>query len=210
MSHSALHHGLQAHSIGELYPWSIVVIDNAAENRGYCVARNLTTGKTLTRREYDSSPAASEGESFELAHALAESDARKAIAAENRDRITPADVALLAELGVSSSPAAELSEYVITIPVVRDDNKLAHAIELWASWEKYLLDTFGGFTDCGRVDGAWRASNGEIIADTSRRYSVAIPDARVLLDAIPLWASRFGQQCLYVVETGRARLIDAR
>jgi hypothetical protein len=48
MSHSNEHSGLQEHSVGDDYPWSIVVYKQP-RGVGYCQAKNLITGETRGR-----------------------------------------------------------------------------------------------------------------------------------------------------------------
>lgn len=67
MSHFA-DTGLQTHSIGELYPWTIVVHSRSGLGHGYCRAENTITGEKQSQFGFGPAPA----QSFETAHALAE------------------------------------------------------------------------------------------------------------------------------------------
>lgn len=63
--------GLQVHSLGELYPWSVVVYRSRYAR--YVRAENLVTGECGPKRYYNV-PFCPQ---FENAHRLAELDARK-------------------------------------------------------------------------------------------------------------------------------------
>ena len=68
-----MHHGsggLQNHSIGDHYPWSIVVYSQPGKG-GFCRAENLITGEVLSDHSYVS--AARDGD-FAAAHRRAESE----------------------------------------------------------------------------------------------------------------------------------------
>lgn len=44
LGHSEKFPALQEHSVGELYPWSVVNVHNLGEHRGYAFPQNLVTG----------------------------------------------------------------------------------------------------------------------------------------------------------------------
>ena len=69
MPHSTQHHGLQQHSVGEIYPWTVRIIDGPSGLR--CQAFHCLTGETGIERY------SGKIFSFQECHRLAENDARR-------------------------------------------------------------------------------------------------------------------------------------
>jgi hypothetical protein len=191
MAHAGIG-GLQKHSIGETYPFSIVIVECAENGRGYCVARNLISGETLTRYDYDKNFE----NSFERAHRAAEFQAAEGKA--------------LLQLEQPAKPQT-LREFRVLVPELRDSDKTAQppiALHSWRLW----LSGFGGFTS-HTVEGAWADENQELIYDRSQAYYIAVPRDREeqFLKSLGHWARVFDQQCLYVAEVSpAAQLVYAK
>jgi len=92
MSHSTTHAGLQSHSIGDIYPYSIVGVGNGL------VGRNLLTGEDCGPLHYYGPG----GLDFSAAHRLATDDCLDALAADK-----PHD---------TDNPVFNLVEYSFLIP----------------------------------------------------------------------------------------------
>lgn len=182
MAHNAIHGGLQQHSIGEAYPYAVVIIDNAAGGFGYAVARNLITGETLQRHDYRGDIAGS----FDRANNAAENDARRA-ATRDRDA-AELSARRAAELPVAFAP--ELWECRFLLPAGDAATELTH----------WLLSAYGGFTRGPDVSGVWRdPQSGEVYSDETREIRIAVASPHQLRSDLAQWVSRLGQICLYFV-----------
>lgn len=99
--------GLQNHSIGETYPFTIkIVADNL---RGYVIAYNAITGVDAgLRHSFRWERGERFAGEFESAHRAAEQDCRDALAAERLDAaaVAAGDLALLQDLGIGGHDAA--------------------------------------------------------------------------------------------------------
>jgi len=100
-----------------------------------------------------------------------------------------------------------MREFTFLIPEREDTSRKLHSAQKWHDLEKKLLAAFGGFTRQGIVGGSWADDDGNIIEDTSRKYSICGESTScwALLAAI-LTQSKldFDQQCIYVAETSLA------
>ena len=70
--------GVQRHSCGELYPWSIKVIGGEKPGEGFCQAWHTGTGEELTAWAFTKHGPAF-GSTFKQAHSSAEREARRVI-----------------------------------------------------------------------------------------------------------------------------------
>lgn len=188
--------GLQSWSIGETYPFCIMVRGSAVE------CYNALTGENV------GGSFAFDGfadDSFELAHRAAEEIAQAAKADQvERDQL---DAKLRAE---RSQP---MEEYTFLVPLNRDDNKQPHAASLWTQLHHTLLERFGGYTatksGC-ELSGVWKSDDGDVIFDSSVEFRVAVASPGVLMELLPRLAADFGQQCIYVKQSSpAARLVYA-
>lgn len=107
-----------------------------------------------------------------------------------------------------------MQQYQFIIPEKRDSDKLPHTSEEWSRLADSLFAVADGFiTDY--VLGYWRDDSGEIVGDSSRRYTVAVGEWLIVggicsgLKAIVRDACEtFDQQCIYFVHPdGTAELI---
>lgn len=69
--HNSKHASLQSHSIGELYPLSVVIVES--DGRSFCELRNLISGARYSAHRFEFYDY---GYSFDQAHASAESLAK--------------------------------------------------------------------------------------------------------------------------------------
>jgi hypothetical protein len=187
--------GLQSHSVGELYPWSIVVIDS--NGHGVCQGRNLITGEIICNVKYNDFGSSG---SFESAHRTAEFLCADRKGSDDYDA---------AEAAQSAQPAqsAELTVCRLIVPIVRDDNKLPHRNECYDYLHCLFCDVFGGFT-IKNVRGAWKDDTGRPVYDDSVEYEAAGSAAavKILTDRAAFLSDLFGQQCIYLVTGTIARL----
>lgn len=85
--HNAKHASLQSHSLGELYPLSVAIVES--NGRSYCELRNLLSGARYSAHRFEFYDF---GYSFDQAHASAESlakhlhDRQNDLDNEERDR----------------------------------------------------------------------------------------------------------------------------
>ena len=69
--HNSKHSGLQSHSLGELYPLSVAIVES--DGRSFCEIRNLISGARYSAHRFEFWDY---GYSFDVAHASAESLAK--------------------------------------------------------------------------------------------------------------------------------------
>jgi hypothetical protein len=193
--------GLQSHSVGDIYPYSIVVIDRAVgAGYGVCQGRNLITGEVVCNVQYNNNGPAG---SFESAHRTAEF-----ICADRKGRDDDAAfaAALDAELA-QPAQSAELTVCRLILPIVRNSDGAPHSAELWDFVKHYFCDVFGGFTNRSVV-GGWRGPDGKIICDSSIEFEAAGDAAAVknLTDRAADIAVAFDQICVYVAVGATAKL----
>lgn len=185
--HSDTHKGLQNHSIGDAYPWTISAVDTS---KGlYWYAWNCVSGEKLDRW---------------VTYRCAALELKKHLQGESMSYAE--DLADLQLSASNSQPEPEpepLVEYTFLIPSVRDDNRQFHANGKWQWLNDKLHLRFGGFTTAGIVCGSWQDSKGKTIYDKSRVYRVAIPTSRLneLLDVLELCKFTFCQQTIYLALT---------
>ena len=193
--------GLQAHSIGELYPYSIVVIERGiGKGCGVCQGRNLITGEIVCSVVYNNNGPAG---SFESAHRTAEHVVRDHIEQSRR-----ADLAVAAFEQLSQpAQSEELTVCRLILPIVRNSDGQAHSDGQWDYIKHYFCDVFGGYT-ARHCQGGWRDENGRIISDASIEF-----EAAGSADAVANLTSRasdisalFDQICVYVAIGATARL----
>ena len=82
-----------------------------------------------------------------------------------------------------------------------DNDGVPFSNSAFASFEAFLVDTAGGFTRRGDVEGAWKAPDGRVMRDRSRSYVVTVPEhlADHVASAIDHYVRRqFRQQAAFV------------
>ncbi len=111
---------------------------------------------------------------------------------------------------------------VFLIPIVRDSDRKPHPSVVWRLLQDALLKTFGGITGPDAViyyrkrdpvKGAWSpGGNHAPIEDRSRKYTIAIPEARVndLRTLLRKAGNSFDQQVMYLEVAGYAEFVDVR
>lgn len=111
---------------------------------------------------------------------------------------------------------------VFLIPVVRDSDRKPHPSILWRLLQDALLNTFGGVSGpeevvCYRTPdpfkGSWAPGAGQApIEDRSRKYTVAIPEARLddLRSLLRKAGNSFDQQVMYLEVAGYAEFLTVR
>jgi hypothetical protein len=99
----------------------------------------------------------------------------------------------------------------ILVPLTSDVTKQPWEPGKVEGWEIALVALVGGFTYLGIVRGAWVDGAGEVVADMSHQYRVAVAADQV--GALRAFAARtcaqFEQQCLYFQIGGEAELVYA-
>lgn len=204
--------GLQKHSIGDIYPYSVVVIDRAVgKGFGVCEGRNLITGEVVCAISYNNNGPAG---SFESAHRVAEHACRKAKELDDLAKATDDLAKVLNDFAdhasaESAKPAQteELTVCRLIVPIVRNSDGCRHTAEKWELLRHYFCDVFGGYT-CREVHGGWRDENGRIIQDASIEFEAAGDAAAVknLTDHASDIAGMFDQVCVYVAIGATAKL----
>ena len=91
--------------------------------------------------------------------------------------------------------------YEILLPVLDNAGNIQPAANFEAA-EKYLLDTFGGFTNCGKVRGEWQGGDGITYRDELIKVAVDVDDTRQNQDFVRWFKSTlehdFAQKSIYV------------
>ncbi len=217
MSHSKEHAGLQKHSVGELYPWSIKRIGDRYVVPFHCITGE--EGRKFTI-DGDSRQAYRDAEQwvreyrewfFGKKYVKTCSCTYNCTCAVDENAIAEKRNDTLQELSDCQPDvyddwdnAKVLWEYSFLVP--HEENS-SHFTGL----ENKLLDSFGGFTK-SKCSGTWIDNSGEPIVDDSWRYNVAFDASVETLDKlvkIITWAKRvYNQECIYVVRSSiSARLV---
>lgn len=193
--------GLQKHSVGDIYPWSIVVIERGiGKGCGVCQGRNLITGQIACNVVYNNNGPAG---SFESAHRTAEFVVRDRIEQERLAGLAAARDAALSQ----PVESAELVVCRLIVPIVRNSDGGAHSEAQWDFIKHYFCDVFGGFTSRS-CQGAWRGPDGVIIHDSAIEFEAAgSPEAVAnLTSRASDIAAAFDQICVYVAIGATAKL----
>jgi len=204
--HDSNHSGLQCHSIGSDYPWTISAKHGSTGIRYY--PWNTVTGEHGPQFHVNDSQSAS-------AYKLAELWIRQRKIDELRANETAlvdkrANVERLATEHVESCSVESLVEYTFLVPVVRDSDRREHDQRAndWLAHKLYRA--FGGYSIGGRVTGTWKDSNGIELSDDSVVYRVAIPRSDVfkLRRIVESCKIVFDQQTIYMAVTSEHVTID--
>lgn len=203
MGHAGIS-GLQNHSIGEIYPWSIVIIERGVgKGYGICQGRNLVTGEVCCEVPYNNNDAAG---SFESAHRSAEFVCKAAI---ERDRLEDSACCGGPAKAQPKQPkqSEELTVCRLILPIVRGSDGSPHDPRLWEFVKSYFCNIFGGFT-CRTCNGGWLNSDGCTVCDESIEFEAAGDAAAVasLVDGASDMAHKFDQGCIYIAIGATAKL----
>jgi len=211
--HHSKHIGLQNHSVGELYPWSVVRIGDRCEQ-----PRQLVSGET--------------GPEFPLldfgdgvsAYQQAEKWIRERIASEQADSGSAGKyVDGMRELGeLAYSPDGSIVdsvlanhydwpaepvfvEYRFLLPIEFANGQFVPASQ-FSKLESKLVDTFGGYSKQAGIVGQWVDDSGLLFSDTSIQYSIGIePRLLGLLETIVEQACTDWQQaCVYLAKSSES------
>jgi len=208
-NHSSTHSGLQSHSVGEIYPYSIKRIGDSHEQVFHC----------LTGIEYGSHPL-----SNPLAYEQAEQEAKALLAFDNLHTSEhevfhceygyreiskeQAKVNYAGDQVNESKQDCLLTEYSFLVPTL-DNNKAFFACHLWTQLERALVEEFKGYSVERGIHGVWVNNEGKQFDDSSRRYIVAIPQEKeaYLLDIIDEVKRDFKQESIYLSRSASVRLV---
>lgn len=188
MSHSAKHAGLQEHSVGELYPWSIKQVGDK-----YCQAFHAVNGEKLAivpmitlsssqaylrceeliRIRLESDKQESAGQYVDVHRELSElqldsfeQELDELEQKRNDSYDTEAKLSVIVAVQDAWQRGEKLVEYSFLIPIETHTS-------YWVGLEKNLLQAYGGYTKQTGVSGGWKDANGKTVLDDSVRYSVA-------------------------------------
>ncbi len=174
MSHHTEHRGLQEHSVGPLYPWSVVRIGDRCEQ-----PRQLVTGERGPEFPRDGGDI------------TAYRAARQWICERRKETVEHIEYERLSE------------EYSFLLPIRHSDGS-AIETSVCKALQSELLAAFGGFTASCDHSGAWLDANGVRVDDESVKYTVAVSKGvgrevlvRLLREACGAW----GQDCIYLALT---------
>ena len=189
--HNDKHVGLQNHSVGDYYPWSIVRIGDK-----YWQPRQLVSGEHGPKFSL-SVNAYRDAENWIVYRVRQDSDHGKYVNTQRE----------LSELSYSpGSPKSDnnensnLVEYSFLLPSCNNSGETYHTAQ-WQNLESKLVDQFGGYTRQAGFSGQWVNDNGVTLSDILVRYSVACELAdypalrKLVLQACVDW----GQACVYLV-----------
>ena len=98
------------------------------------------------------------------------------------------------------TPMRDTTRLELLVPLA-DNDGVPFSNSAFASFEAFLVDTAGGFTRRGDVEGAWKAPDGRVMRDRSRSYVVTVPEhlADHVASAIDHYVRRqFRQQAAFV------------
>lgn len=183
--------GLQRHSIGDSYPFSVVVIDNAITGQGRCEIRNLISGEIIAAVSY-SNPAG-----FAYANEIAEQSAIALRQAADKQAAT-----------VAAVPSPRLWECMVLIPLQPTTNNFANGV--YGEFRQWLASRYTGWTIGETRRGVWFDSQGVEHRDDVSPLYVACVNPAEFRESLAAWVARFGQQCLYFRgPDGEASLISA-
>lgn len=219
MRHSKQHSGLQDHSVGELYPWSIVQIGDQ-----FVQARHGITGEQgpeFTMESMDSRHAYKLAEHWvkdKLASSLAMAKhAESIVAFQANQACEPDAMQALVELRDKRDDVVDewkhgvkLAEYSFIVP--RQDNSGNYfPTSEFDAIEHKLLAAFYGFS---RLDiyGEWVDDGGNKFDDISYQYSVAFKSTNAnidkLLQIVAYVKTRFDQEKIYISQdSSNVRLV---
>lgn len=106
------------------------------------------------------------------------------------------------------TPMRDTTRLELLVPLADNDN-VPFSNSAFAAFEDFLVDTAGGFTRRGDVEGAWRAPDGQVMRDRSRSYVVTVPEHLTdrAASAIDHYVRRQFRQQAAFVETLPARAV---
>lgn len=119
-----------------------------------------------------------------------------------------ARLSLAAWYPLPHTPVRDTTRLELLVPLA-DNDGVPFSDSAFASFEDFLVDTAGGFTRRGDVEGAWRAPDGQVMRDRSRSYVVTVPEHLTdrVASAIDHYVRRQFRQQAAFVETLPARAV---
>ena len=219
--HHTQHAGLQDHSVGSYYPWTVSAKHTYAGIEYY--AWNTVSGEQGPQfpawSNYHNDSGHSLAESWiedRLARDQAETAKRNLL--ERLDSIVEKELSEIIAIPDTEHPtrfvltprnltepveSVSLSEYTFLVPVVRNTSKSLHSDSCWQWLYGKLSYLFHGYTLAGTVSGSWIDSEGLEVSEDSRVVRVAIPDNRKpeLLEVLETVKVYFDQETIYLAKT---------
>lgn len=93
-----------------------------------------------------------------------------------------------------------MNEYTMLVPCrLNDGKKVSRKKFDWL--EKNMLQSFGGFTNTGTVQGSWINEEGRLFRDKNRRYAVACNDITTVEELAKIVARKWEQEAIYIAQT---------
>jgi len=217
--HNDEHVGLQEHSIGSDYPWTISAkhgtngisyypwhtisgehgprfhVDDCQSTSAYKLAELWIRNRKIDDSQRD--------EPIQPIHTWKDSTAERSISWNKQTEPEPYVFDESDELSLDLIDVEPLAEYTFLIPLVRDSDRREHDKRANDWLASKLYKTFGGYTLAGTVRGTWKDSNGNELYDDSTVYRVAIEPNLVykLRRIIESCKIVFDQQTVYVART---------
>ena len=194
--HNDEHVGLQDHSIGSDYPWTISA-KHGTNGISYYPWHTIS-GEHGPRFNVDDCQSTS---AYKLAELWIRN--RKIDDSQREPEPEPYVIDESDELSLDLIDVEPLAEYTFLIPLVRDSYRREHGQRANDWLASKLYKTFGGYTLAGTVRGTWKDSNGNELFDDSTVYRVAIEPKLVykLRRIIESCKIVFDQRTVYVART---------
>ena len=177
--HSEAFPGLQNHSVGEIYPWTITRVGDQFEQPLHC----------LTGRK---------GPEFLLGTTKNGQSAYK-----------QAELWCKQDLGIEPGRDAEPEptilgrEYTFLVPIRYNSTRLPIAKYHWNWLETELVALFGGYTRGANVNGVWFDADGQRVEDDSWSYKIACPveSREKLVKLLQTVKRKLDQEAIYLSQS---------
>lgn len=93
-----------------------------------------------------------------------------------------------------------MKEYTMLVPCRLNDGSKVSKKD-FKRLERRFLDTFGGYTDAGRVSGSWKNEEGRVFHDVTRKYVLAAEDIDKVEAIAKEVAHDWQQEAIYIAKT---------
>jgi len=191
MSHHQKHHGLQQHSIGSEYPWTI------SQRGDTWFAFHCISGQEIFRAIFVFDP------TNETERKVAYRCVEKWIANKNKQHKLSCELeegedrfvleSDLVEIDYTPPVFEPMQEYSFLVPWCAQD--------ITDKLQSDLLFLFGGFTVTHCNFGKWLDDDGETVTDISSEYRVACHNYEKLVSLIRKLRDDTNQDCIYLAKT---------